>query len=210
MPLDDVPDYKCAESMRCLGHHLAGNSTISADFRATVRGIWASYWRNCGQGLQRANESAQANFMNASLRSIACFRWSRWPWQKAYADQLDSLQRHLVNCIRPVRPLPGEAAQAFFVRRHTACSQIAHRWGQWGQQWARSNVSWDAHIVRAHDPNNWGLPLRNYHGERWLNRKRFEHSRQNHWGRTGTRCFAGRPATRWHEGVRAACAVINV
>ena len=202
--------FVCVEgSMRCLGHFLTENSSISIDFRETIRGIWSSFWRNCGQGLRRANEAAQANFMRASLRSIASFRWSRWPWQKKYADRLDSLQRHLVSCIRPVRPLPGERAEAYFKRRHVVSSRVVRQWGPWSQQWAQSCVRWNAHILRANDPSNWGLTLRHFHGDQWISQQRFENSSQSHWGRTRTRSFAGRPATRWHEGVQAARALLH-
>ena len=39
-----------------------------------------------------------------------------------------------------------------------------------------------------------------------INQQRFENSSHSHWGRTKTRSFPGRPATRWHEGVQAATA----
>ena len=201
---DDIPGWKKVASMRCLGHHLAGNSSISVDMSETVRGIWAAYWRNCGRGLQRASETAQANFMRASLRSIAAFRWSRWPWQKTYAQQLDGLQRHIIGCMRPLSPLPGEDAPTYFKRKHLASTCVADRWGKWSTQWAKSVTTWDAHIGRAHDTKNWTLPLTQFHGEGWLNRQRFENSQRNQWGRTRTRTSAGRPATRWHEGVLAA------
>ena len=62
----------------------------------------------------------------------------------------------------------------------------------------------DRHILRAHDPTNWSLPLRQWHGEEWLEQQRFDHSAASHWGRTQTRALPGHPATRWHEGVQAA------
>ena len=71
LDLEDTPGWNKVKSMRCLGHHLAGNSGISKDFHETVRGIWAAYWRNCGPGPRLASEAAQANFMRASLKSTA-------------------------------------------------------------------------------------------------------------------------------------------
>ena len=147
--------------------------------------------------------------MTSSLRSIASFRWSRCQWQTTYAAQLDGLQRRLVGCVHPVSPLPGGSAEAYFTRRHPTCSRVVDRRGKWSQRWAHSIIKWDAHIVRAHDQKNWGLPLRNFHGEQWLNRQQFGNSSRQQWGRTRTRSFAGRPATRCHEGLRAAKALLH-
>ena len=154
--------------------------------------------------MRSASFKAQARFMRTCLQPIAGFRWSRWPWQRTYANCLDSLQRHIIHCIRPLRPAPEEAVAAYVRRRCVICGRIVERWGKWSKLWAQDVHKWDRHILRAHDPKNWSLPLRQWHGEEWLEQQRFDHSAASHWGRTQTRALPGHPATRWHEGVQAA------
>ena len=190
--------------MRCLGHHLSSNGTISHDFEQTVKSVWASFWKSYGEALKRGSDKAQRHFMRSSLQSIASFRWSRWPFQKVYAKKLDSLQRHLISCMRPTAPLTNEDASSYFRRRSLASGRVAESWGKWSLHWARDVMKWDAHITRANDKNNWAKPIRDWHAEGWLQAQRFEHSFGGTWGRTRTRSLPGHPATRWSEGVRAA------
>ena len=155
-------------------------------------------------GLRRASYKAQASFMTASLKSVAGFRCSRWPWQSAYADRLDSLQRHIIGCMRPLGMGEDEEFAAYARRRHVHCEQIASSWGKWSKSWALDVMKWNDHISRANDKAHWGKPLREWHGAQWLQDQRFANNRGNSWSRTGTRASAGRPATRWHEGIAAA------
>ena len=173
-------------------------------FNCTVKALWAALWANCSDGLRRSSDRAQSRFMRTCLQPIAGFRWSRWPWQQAYAQRLDALQRHMINCIRPVRPAQGEDIDSYVKRRSATCGRVAHHWGRWSRLWAKDIIKWEEHIFRANDPKNWCLPLRQWHGEAWLRQQRFDNSAASHWGRTRTRAFPGHPATRWHEGVRAA------
>ena len=198
-----IAGWKVMTSMRCLGHHLSGSCVIAKDFQLTTRAIWGAYWRSAGNGLRRASDRAQARFMNSSLKSVGGFRWSRWPWQKAYADRLDSLQRHIIGCIKPLRMDTGEDFDAYARRRRTHCERTALIWGKWSSLWASDVIKWDEHISRGNVPASWGLPLRQWHDSRWIQEQRLAHH-----GRTGTRAAAGHPATRWQDGVaaaRAAC-----
>ena len=181
--------------MRCLGHHLSADSSIALGFRNTSNNVWAGYWRNAHEGLRQASFQAQAKFFNTSLRSVAGFRWSRWPWQRSYADRLDRLQRRLIACIRPVRPHPGENATHYFRRRNLTCNRVAERFGKWSQLWAQ-----DVLKCRGNDPGSWALPLRTWHGRSWLQARRFENSQGGQWNRLCTRALRGHPAKRWHEG----------
>ena len=203
----DIAGWTVLDGMRCLGHNLSGSSTISKDFMDTVRKVWAAYWRNSSKALKTSSTRAKAKFMNNSLVPIASFRWSRWPWQKAYASRLDSLQRHVISCLCPTCPAPGEDISAYTRRRSAASSRLATEWGRWSQLWAKDVLKWDQHISRAHDPGTWNEPLRQWHGKKWLHKQRFEHSTGGTFGRTRTRASPGHPATRWEEGVALAAAV---
>ena len=77
-------------------------------------------------------------------------------------------------------------------------------WGKWGKQWAMDVIKWDEHVSRANVPTRWGLHLRQWHDSRWLLEQRLAQNQGNSVARTGTRASAGRPATRWQEGVAAA------
>ena len=187
--------------MRCLGHHLAASSNIAVDWHEAVRKIWAAFWANFCEGLRKASWKAQRRFMSTSLKTIAGFRWSRWPWQRSYADRLDRLQRVLLNRMRPIIANPGESFEGFRRRRTAICSQRARECGCWSELWRQDVINWDAHIDRARDPGRCTKLVRDWHGHGRLNERRFEHHYGDHWNKTGTRAVQGHPATRWSEGV---------
>ena len=129
--LMNIDGWQAVTSMRYLGHQLSENSSIAPGWHETVKRIWAAYWSNASEGLRRSSLRAQRKFLNTSIRPVAGFRWSRWPWQRTYADRLDRLQRAVISCMRPIRPLPGEVPARYFRRRTRACSRVATECGKW-------------------------------------------------------------------------------
>lgn len=206
---DDIDEWKAVLHMRCLGHHLSSTCSIAEDFRQTVKSVWRAYWANASASLRNCSDKAQARFMNSSLRTIAGFRWSRWPYQKSYADRLDCLQRHLISCMQPLVPQPGESQETYARRRRLKASGVARRWGRWSKLWAQDTVSWDSHISRGRDRACWNRSLRDWHGSAWLQAQRFENSSGGSWARTRTRSMPGHPATRWHKGIALAQRVLG-
>ena len=202
--LSDVGGYAALESMRCLGHHLSSSCSIARDWHETVKKVWGSYFCNAHEGLKRASLKAQMRFLNGSLKSVMGFKWSRWPFQKSYAQRVDRLQRTLIGCIRPVRPFAGESADAYFLRRGRVCGRIASEAGTWSACWARHVVTWDDHVTRNRDTGAWSKGIRDFHDASWLQRRRAELGSAHSWNRTGTRAQRGHPSTRWRDGVAQA------
>ena len=197
----NVNGWAVLETMRCLGHHLSSSCSISKDWHETVKKVWGAYFCNAHAGLKRASLRAHMRFINSSLKSVIACRWSRWPWQKSYAGRVDRLQRHLIGCIRPVRPLAGEEPELYYRRRSRVCGQHAQNFGRWSSAWARSVLRWEDHVTRANDPGAWGKHIRDWHDLAWLQRRRFENGHSGSWSRTGTRAYRGHPAMRWSQGV---------
>ena len=159
---------------RCLGHFLSASASIAVDWNETVKKIWGAYWANSHAGLLRASRQAQDRFMKGSLKPVAAFRWSRWPWQRTYGKRLDKIQRALIGCMRPVCPQPGEEISIYHRRRHLLHSRAAEQQGRWSKLWAKNVINWENHVTRAHDSGIWSLPLHDWHGEQWLNFREHE------------------------------------
>ena len=94
----------------------------------------------------------------------------------------------------------GEAVDIYIKRRNRAAAEFSRESGLWSKHWFGRALEWDAHVRRGHNPYSWPTLLANFHGEDWLEEQRML---TNYHG-TQTRCQAGRPAMRWHEGIKFA------
>jgi len=119
-------------------------------------------------GLLRATKPAKYKFLNSCVRTIASFRWSRWPYTKTYGMKLDALQRKFLTALMQIKSKPGEPYDAFVQRRHITGGHLARACGRWSQAWASSVTSWDAHVPRAHDPSAWSHALLDLQPDAWL------------------------------------------
>ena len=122
------------------------------------------------------------------MRTIASFRWSRWPYTKTYGVKLDALQRKFLTALMQIKNKPGEPYDAFVQRRHISGGHLATACGRWSQAWASSVTSWDAHVQRAHDTNAWSHALLDWQPDAWLTLQRFLFSAL-HESRTRTRSY---------------------
>ena len=166
--------------------------------------MWASFYANLQPGLKNASTKAKRNFLNGCIRPIASFRWSRWPFQTTYANKLDGLQVNMAARLFDIKPRTQEDLLSFYERRGQHSRQMIDAWGRWSLQWRNHVKSWNDHVMRAHDTGAWSHKLLDWHGEAWLQERRVEASHGGMMSRTGTRAQAGRPATRWFEGLVSA------
>ena len=200
-----VPGWPVADEMKCLGQILSNNGSISGDFDGAVRQMWGSFFGNLQPGLLDASQKARMRFLASCVKPVAGFRWTRWPYQKAYACRLDAVQTGMISRLEHVRPRRGEQPLDFFVRRARRCSQLATTYGRWSASWRRQVCTWHAHLERAHDEGTWGHKLRHYHDESWLLERRAEAARQySCMSRLNIRAICGRPTKRWSEGLSTA------
>ena len=151
---------------------------------------------NQDKGLRRAAERSKLRFLNTSVLSIARYRFSRWPFQRTYASNLDRLQRKLLAITFDIRPRSEEPWDSFTLRRRAETHALATRTGRWSQAWARSQISWDAHIRRGHDKQAWTPQILGFRDSAWLSLQRIFASHGTE-SRLGTRVVQGRPKPRW-------------
>ena len=140
------------------------------------------------------------------IRTIASFRWSRWPYTKTYGAKLDALQRKFLTSLMQIKCKPGEPYDAFVQRRHISGGHLARACGRWSQAWASSVISWNAHVHRAHDTNAWSHELLEWQPDAWLTLQRFLFSAL-HASRTPTISYRGHVHQRWEAGIRLATEV---
>ena len=128
----------------------------SGQIEECLQKMWRAFYANRVPGLLRAPLATRARFLDSVIRPVACFRWSRWPFQATYAARLDSTQSHMLAKLVHVSPRPGEDRKAFFLRRSRFCAQILNNRARWSATWAKHCVDWKAHLDRAHDTKSWG------------------------------------------------------
>ena len=182
---------------------LDDDGDISSCFRASSAAMCRSFCANVNSGLLRASRPAKYRFLNSCVRTIASFRWPRWPFIKSYAAKLDALQRKFLTSLMQIKIKPDEPYDAFVQRRHISGGHLASACGRWSQCWANSVVSWDAHVQRAHDIDAWSHALVNWQPDAWLMLQRFLFS-AGHESRTRTRAHHGHVQQRWDAGVSLA------
>ena len=196
-------EWQRRSTLKCLGHHLDDDAGISSCFRFCSSAMRKSFYANLSLGLLRASKPAKYKFLNSCVRTIASFRWSRWPYTKTYAAKLDALQRGFLTALLQIKRKPDEPLDAFVQRRHITGGHLATSCGRWSLDWARSVVSWDGHVRRAHDNGTWSHGFLEWRSEAWLSAQRSLFSSFGE-SRTRTRRYHGRVQQRWQTGVNLA------
>ena len=126
---------------KCLGHHIDSDAGIRSCFLHTSAAMWRAFFGNLSTGLLQASDRAKFRFLQASVKSVAAFRWARWPFQQSYAAKLDRTQRKMIGHLLQIRPQPDESVDEFVQRRHSITSRKARHMGFWSLPWAGSCVS---------------------------------------------------------------------
>ena len=196
----DITSWELMYDMRCLGQRLSNTSTIAADFAETSAKLWGSFYANARPSLLKSPLASRMRFLETCVKTVASFRWSRWPFQATYANRLNGIQNHMMARLLQITPDSGEDIDTYFSRRRRLSAQMSRRQGKWSVAWAKSCVTWEAHVLRGHDPGSWAKRIYEWHGQQWLQEQRLQQGRRG----TGTRAGPGRPATRYHEGVAVA------
>ena len=166
-----------------------------------------SFFGNLSKGVKHASAAAKFRFMRSSIQTIAQFRWSRWPYQKSYAQRLDAAQRKMLGALFDVRPSQGEPYDAFVERRHRETGHFASKCGRRSAAWAQGIISWNEHLRRGHDHGAWSPKLLDWHDTSWLALQRLFNSSGVE-SRTRTRAYRGAVHKRWQESLDDARACI--
>ena len=146
---------------------------------------------------------------------VATVTWkmSRWPFQKAIAQEVDNLQTQMIAMILPCVPMLHESPDHFFRRRRRNALNLANHVGLWSLLWAKRVVDWDSHIRRGLERSHFCALIVVYHDAAWLQEQRsnFVNANRNSIfaGRTSTRLNLGRPQTRWADGVMLAAHIFG-
>ena len=145
------------------------------------------------------------------------WKFSRWPFQKSVAIEIDNLQCRMVSILIPCARQSHEDLDTFCRRRLRNARNICKSAGFWSEIWAKRIIKWNDHVRRGAEYKHICARLLDYNNAEWLLHQRAQFvpvDGSNHRcsvtaGRTGTRCNIGRPQPRWESSVLLARSVLN-
>ena len=154
--------------------------------------------------LRNSSSRTKLHFLEACVKRVGSFRWSRWPYQKTQAKLLDQIQTHMLAILFPTAAAPGEIPNDYFRRRSLNAGRLAASQGRWGATWAAQVRSWHDHVTRGHDAGTWAKHIYKFHDSNWLTAQRLCSCRGLETSRTNTRRAHGRASRRYQEGYEEA------
>ena len=85
-------------------------------------------------------------FMRA-VYSTVNWKFSRWPYQKSVADELDAMQSHMVSILLRI-PRSGSEDWVMWARRSRRLARsLIVRIGSWSEAWAQRTISLHEHVT---------------------------------------------------------------
>ena len=179
--------------MACLGHELASNGSVVPCWHNARKAMLTSHYKNSGNvaALDLPWERKMTLLSRATLPVFA-YRAARWPPSAAVISYVDRFERRKVASCLATPPRPDEPLIDFYRRRNATVTANLPASKKWSRVWCRKVVEWDDHLNRGHDPMSWSRDLLQAAAPRDVHR-----------------AHAGRPTTRWREGVAAAKRVLR-
>jgi hypothetical protein len=211
----DVPDnidrWPLVDTFIVLGHSVQSNGSIRACWSQARSSMWKAFWANPGaNAADHLPRCSKLSLMSRAVLPQLSFRCSRWPPQRQIGSELDHLQQQMTASLMRLPRFPGEEVDVYVRRRGKAARKICSERGAWSNHWFGRALDWDEHLARPRNLASWPAKLRDYRGRQWLIERRASFapsvaSRRSSVsvfaGRTGTRSFAGKVHTRWHDGI---------
>ena len=136
------------------------------DWRETKAKMWRVFWKNSGN--VQINSCNFETKLSLLLRSVFCtvnWKFSRWPFAKSIAVELDAMQVNMVSYLTRLPRGNGEAWIPFVRRRRRAARNLCSPIGMWSVDWAKRCISWHEHVIRS---NNISSELVKYKDAAWL------------------------------------------
>ena len=133
--------------------------------------------------------------------------------QKSVANEMDSLQAHMLSVLAKVPRLAGESVEQWFRKRQRSGRKLAEKCGLWSSIWIKRMLDWHEHVQRSEKYGFLGRALLEWHDQSWLTNLRLQwvssdgsaYSRNRpDAGRLGSRLVGGQPQPRWSEGITLA------
>ena len=209
-------EWKHVKVLNMLGHFVAFDGGVSADWALTKPRMWAVFYKNSGSYKVQGGDIETK--LSLLLRTVFCtvnWKFSRWPFQKTVAVEMDAMQVNMVSMISRVPKNDSEDWVTWVRRRRRLARNVCGRIGFWSEAWAKRTIEWHEHIQRHPGVMR---DLLMWHDSHWLQaqRSRFvaadgSATTRNSLiaGRTGTRASGGRPQPRWEEGIGLSKSLLN-
>ena len=189
--------WKQVSELECLGHLVADDGSIEADWQRAVRKVPGAFWANAAhRSLRHAQLHRKLKLIDRCCRPQFDFRNTRWPPTKQQCLREDGLQRKMIAILQRYRPHDSEPLDDFFARRRSLANAAAKQSGLWSTRHIRRCLGWRDHLKRARNCHSWPAALLEHESADWLATLRVLTGRG-----TGTRLGPGAPRARWVEAV---------
>ena len=132
---------------RILGPTITCNGSTAKDLATACGAIRGCYIRNARfLSNLRVPIAKRLQRLDAVAHGILRARAAAWPPCRTTAETLDRLQHQLLSWMLRVRPLDGETAQQYGMRKARAMAGVAQ--SQWSQIHLEACISWLSHLQR--------------------------------------------------------------
>ena len=182
------------------GHSICETGSASPCIEETVRAAWRTFWCcvNCKKA-QRISSALRVAQLERCVLLVLAFRWSRWPYTTSTAQQLDRLQRRMLQIIFRPRMSASETPEQFRQRTAKFISSVQNSCIKWSIKCALAVCYWATHLLRNTNGGSWAARLLDVRSSSELT---FRRSTNGH--RPGTRQLPGFTSRRWTDGVQRA------
>ena len=188
-----------------LGHVIEADGACGADVSAAIGKAWRGFWASCGRKqFRKLDLRTKLRDMDRKVLPILEFHAAWWTWSAALTNKVDAVQRRMVALLERVRIQAGEDINRYVRRRGRQAAATCRAQGLWSCRLERRMAAWIAHTWRGHMASSWSSRACRWRGHKWYALQRLRAGSVSMFaGKLGMRIGAGRPRTRWHDGVVA-------
>ena len=102
-------EWKQVEVLNMLGHFVSHNSGCTHDWWRVKPVMWAVFWKNSGSvQMHDFNFETKLSLLMRTVFCVVNWKFSRWPFSKTIAVEMDSMQVNMVSILSRLPKLDSE------------------------------------------------------------------------------------------------------
>ena len=117
------------DSTKLVGHIIQSIGAVDADYDATIKLLWRSFYANAGlQGNCRLPFRLKLQLLQRATLPYVDGHAVRWPYTKKRARQLDQVQLRMLTGLAQIKAGDYVSAEEFFKQRNSAVTGCRKTW----------------------------------------------------------------------------------